>query len=446
MFKKRKSLLLLLMLVLIVIFVSGCSTEGEDVASDSGDDAGKTENNEDQIELRILWWGSQNRHDRTLEVIDRYMEENPNVTISPEFTGWDGYWEKMATQAAGGNLPDIVQMDYAYLTEYVGRNLLVDLNPFVKEGTLDLSDVEDVYIEGGKINDSLYAVNLGANVHGTVYDPALFEEAGIEPPEPGYTYEDVQSFAKKLSDNLDGAYGVQPTVGTNPLKHYLRQNGVSLYAPDGKSLGYEDDQLLVDFLQKTVDMIESGAAAPPDLFMDAGSIEQQPIVNGDTAMLLDIFSNQLVAIESAAGRPLELMLDPTLEGGESGHFLKPSQFFSVTKDSKHQEEAAKFISYFTNNLEANEVLNAERGVPIAGTVRDHLRDKLDDAGKKMFDYVEMAQDYANPIDPPDPQGATEVETLYVREVEEPIYYGQVTPEEAAANFREKANEILAKNE
>ncbi|WP_058306511.1 ABC transporter substrate-binding protein [Gracilibacillus massiliensis] len=461
MHKNSKWLYLFMLLLFAVGLVTACSSGDSDDASgtnnDDSEDASSDENgsNDDgseasdgeQIELRILWWGSQDRHDRTLEVIDMYMEENPNVTISPEFSGWDGYWEKMATQAAGGNMPDIVQMDYAYLNEYVGRELLVDLNSLVDDGTLDLSDVDDVYIDGGKVDGSLYAVNLGANVHGVAYDPALFEEAGVEVPETEYTYEELNEMGVELSNNLDGAYGIQPFAGVNNLRHYLRQNGVSLFNEDGTALGYDDDQLLVDFLQLTVDMQESGAAAPADVFMDAGSnIEQQPIVNGDTAMFLDIYSNQIVALESAAGRPLELALSPMLEGGEDGHFLKPSQFFSVTSHSEQQAEAAKFISYFTNNIEANEVLNAERGVPIATAVREHLRGLQDPVGVKMFDFVELAQDYSKPIDPPEPEGATEILSMYENEVEHPMYYQQISPEEAAANFREKASEILANNQ
>ncbi|SFL90896.1 carbohydrate ABC transporter substrate-binding protein, CUT1 family [Gracilibacillus orientalis] len=416
------------------------------VACSSSDSASETDrDSSNKVELRMLWWGSQDRHDRTLEVIDLYMEENPNVTISAEFTGWDGYWEKMATQAAGGNLPDIVQMDYKYLAEYAGKGLLADLNPYLESDALDLSDVEDTYIDGGIIDDKLYAVNIGANAHAIVVDNAMFEEAGIDPLEPGYTWEELKEKAKALSDNLgDNVYGVHPGAGVMGFKHYLRQHDQWLYSEDGTELGYDDDQLLVDYLQITVDMLESGAAAPPDVFMTAGTnVEQFPIVNEETAIVMDIHSNQITAIESGAGRSLDLMLQPSLEGGELGHYIKPGQFFSVAESSEQQEEAAKFISFFTNSIEANEILNAERGVPIAGAVREHLKENASDAGRKMFEYVELAQEHSREIDPPDPQGSTEIESLFANEVQDPIYYGEVTPEEAAENFRAKASEILA---
>ena len=36
------------------------------------------------IELRVAWWGSQNRHDRTLEAIKLFEEMYPHITVLPE--------------------------------------------------------------------------------------------------------------------------------------------------------------------------------------------------------------------------------------------------------------------------------------------------------------------------------------------------------------------------
>ncbi len=80
--------------------------------------------------------------------------------------------------------------------------MLADLNSFVENGALDLSDVEDTYIDGGKIDDKLYAVNIGANAHAILLDKAMFEKAGISVLAPGYTWEDLKDVAQQLADNL----------------------------------------------------------------------------------------------------------------------------------------------------------------------------------------------------------------------------------------------------
>ncbi|MEK3890509.1 ABC transporter substrate-binding protein [Bacillus sp. FSL K6-3431] len=438
----NKKVNMFLFLLLIIGLIAGCSSPSgkKEVGTDGV-------SSDDKVELRMTWWGSQDRHDRTLKVIKLYEEKNPNVKISSEFTGWDGYWEKIATQAAGQNLPDIIQMDYKFLSDYSDKGLLIDLNAYVESGALSLDDVDPQYLDGGKIDGKLFAINIGANAHAVLIDPAMFKEAEIPIPDPGYTWDDLQVIGKKLSNKLgDGVYGLHPSAGIMAFKHYLREHNTWLFNDDGTDLGYEDDQLLVDFLKMQADMLKSEAAAPPEVFKSAGSnIEQMPIITGKTAMLMDVHSNQIVAMEEAAGRPLQLILQPMLEGGELGHYIKPGQFLSVSSHSKNVEEAAKFIDFFTNDIEANRLLNAERGVPISEKVREDLRANLTESGEKMFDYLDLVAEYAREINPPDPIGATEIEDYFSTEIEDPIYYKKSTPEDLAKAFRDKATEILSKN-
>jgi multiple sugar transport system substrate-binding protein len=47
--------------------------------------------------------------------------------VETETTGFAGYWDQLAAHAAAGNLPDVMQMDYAYIAQYNDQNMLVDL-------------------------------------------------------------------------------------------------------------------------------------------------------------------------------------------------------------------------------------------------------------------------------------------------------------------------------
>ncbi len=65
----------------------------------------------DQVTLRFMWWGGDARHKATLQVIDQYMSIHPNVKIEAEYGGYDGYFEKLTAQLAGGTAADIMQFD-----------------------------------------------------------------------------------------------------------------------------------------------------------------------------------------------------------------------------------------------------------------------------------------------------------------------------------------------
>lgn len=401
-----------------------------------------SESKKEPIELRIAWWGSQDRHNRTLKAIELYQQQNPHVKISAEFTAWDGYWDKLATMAAGKNLPDIIQMDYKYLNEYVTKKLIVELDPFIQSKSLDLSDTADTATSGGKVNGKMYAINLGSNSVALAYDPAMFQKAGVPEPKPGYTWDDFDKMLRELKSKLgNDYYGFPIEDGNNMFKHLLREKGLWLFNDAGDALGYPDDQPLIEYFTFFNKLQKDGVAPPPEVTAEVkGRLEDSLLPRGKVPMQF-MHSNQIVAVTKAANRPLKLMILPKIAGGKEGHFLKPSQFFSVTSHSKQAEEAAKFISFFTNDLKANEVLGGERGVPIATKVRKHLYDNLDPASKEMFDYIELVQQHAREIDPPDPAGGGKVEDAFKR-IQESINYGKLTPEQGAKQFREEATKAL----
>jgi multiple sugar transport system substrate-binding protein len=82
------------------------------------------------VKLRILWWGSQARHDVTLKVLDLYTVKHPNVTFEPEYQGFDGYLDKLSTQAAAKNAPDVFQMDAAWFNDWASSNHPPAPDPF----------------------------------------------------------------------------------------------------------------------------------------------------------------------------------------------------------------------------------------------------------------------------------------------------------------------------
>ena len=84
-------------------------------------------NSQTEKRLRAYWWGNPERDRRTRAALDAYQAKNAGVNISSESVGWGDYWTKLATQTAGGNPPDLIQMDYRYIYEYSRRGTLLPL-------------------------------------------------------------------------------------------------------------------------------------------------------------------------------------------------------------------------------------------------------------------------------------------------------------------------------
>ena len=89
------------------------------------------------------------------------------------------------------------------------RGLLMPLDEFVEDGTLNFANVSDGELAGGRIDGQLYAINLGTNSQNIVLDVDAFAKAGIELPKQDWTWEDFEKIVLELHDKL-GIWGMGP--------------------------------------------------------------------------------------------------------------------------------------------------------------------------------------------------------------------------------------------
>ena len=401
----------------------------------------------EKVTLRLAWWGNPTRDERTIKVAQMYMAKNPNVTIQTETTGWAGYWDKLATQAAANDLLDVIQQDYSYITQYAQKNLLMDLTPYVKSNKINLKKVDENFISGGRVDGKLYGINLGTNAWSIIYDPAVLKQAGVSAPKPGWTWADFEKMAIKIYQKT----GVQtiPLSTTDPrvmFDNMIRQTGEAFFDPKtGAALGFTDTKLLVEFYEMQLRLLKAGVLIKPDVAFVTVTPQEAPFAKKQS-WLDFVWSNQVVSTAAAANRPVAVALCPKIAGSKRpGTYFKPSMFFSVANSSKNKEEAVKFVNYFMNDIEANKVLLAERGIPIIPGVRSVLKGMVDPVNRQVFDYIELVgKKNASPIDPADPAGAGEVLKAF-RTIDQEVLYGTTAPQAAADKFIKQANEILAKN-
>lgn len=390
----------------------------------------------EKVTLNLIWWGNQTRNDVTKKAVDLYMSQNPNVEIKVEFTDWSGYWDKLSAMAAGGNLPDIIQQDYAYINQYKKSGQLADLSEFINNGTIDAGKIPESIIASGSIDGKCYALSLGSNAPMMVYDKAIVEEAGVTIPDY-MTIDELYDISRQIYEKtgaktyFDGGIGMMVIIA--------RANGSYLF--DEINAGQTD--AVSTHFANVERFAKAEFAISPDLLAEKNPdvVETKPIIDGTTWNDFT-FSNQFVSISSTAGRDLGVTIYPTLTGAKAeSMYLKPSMFFSIAESSQNKEEAAKFINWFTNSAEANEILNAERGIPINIEVAEAIKPNADAVSQTVFDYINTVGEIAAPIDAPDPAGKGEVEAFAKLTVED-LRYGDLNAMTATDKFLTEAKRIL----
>jgi len=401
------------------------------------------------IEMRIAWWGGDARATKTIAVIQMFQDMYPHITMLYEFLGWDDHWTKLATQAAGGNLPDIMQHDYERIRTWVSNDLLIPLDAFAEAGTLDFSNVADNSLAGGRVNGKLYGISLGTNSLDMDIAVDLFEEAGLELPAADWTWSDFEQTCYALKEKLGiWGYAGNSLFHDHMWKQVYMSKGQWVFADDGTSLGYDDDQPAIDQLNMMLRMYEEDAIQTlEDASARQGeTIEQSPMITKECAMGFG-WSNGIVTTWNTAGADRKFKMAPIPRSGDlPAVYVKPSMFFSITRDVKYPEESAMFIDFFTNSVPANAILMADRGVPIASHVKEGMRGFLTAPQAEMFDYMAQVEQDSVPVPPPDVLGWADVRNnVFYPEFHDPVLYGMISPEEGATTFRAMANDILKKS-
>ncbi|QSB15781.1 carbohydrate ABC transporter substrate-binding protein [Natronosporangium hydrolyticum] len=402
------------------------------VASGCGDSGG----DDTTVTLQFSWWGSDSRHDETQQIIDAFEAANPDIRINGDFTDWNSYWDRLATATAGGRPPDIITQEERFVSEYVANNQLLDLNT-LPDDALDLNHLDEAALAAGEIGDGLYAIATGVNAFTIVADPEIFDEAGVElPDDTTWTWQDYLDLSVEISESGAG-YGAQ-VFGTNEagFNAYARQRGESLYQADG-GLGFSAETL-AEWWTLSLDQTLLGGAPEATESVEIGSSgpDQSLLATNDGAMGF-WWTNQLGALAGAAGRDLVLLRQPgEADGQRPGMYLKPAMFYSISANTDHPEEAARFVDYLLNSAEAAEIMLTDRGLPANLEVREAIQPLLPETEQQVSEFLaEITPELADPPPPP-PTGAGEAVDIMQR-LHEEVLFERMTPIEAAEQFMQE---------
>lgn len=394
-----------------------------------------------QEPIRIMWWGSQIRHDRTLAVLDLYTKET-GVRFEPEFYGFDDYISKLNILIAANDAPDLMQMGGNFPT-YIEH--IEYLNKYIKDGTIDTTHTDDSFIGITTLEGNTVGLSSGTNAPAVAYDPALFKKAGVPEPEFNWTWDEFEAAALKVKEKL-GIMGIGLTrsdefwILTTVVSQY--DTGESLFLePYRLKLNYTNDRYVADYLKMIERLTKAGAYPSAAQMAEIKDIQGNPLVRGEAAMAW-VYSNQFVALSEAAGRPLKLVCLPRREKkGPLSQTIMSSQMFCIAKNSRYKKEAAKFLSFWANSVEANLILNGERGVPIMRHIREALAPKLSPADQEIYSYLtKLGREAATDIILDSPVQA-QIRDVYIRFAEQ-VVFGRIEPDEAAQRFRSESEGIL----
>ncbi|KIL41012.1 ABC transporter substrate-binding protein [Gordoniibacillus kamchatkensis] len=412
--------------LLVVLAATGCGSIGvkDEAKTDSATSADSAKTPKaSAIKLRIMWWGSQARHDATLKILDLYTKKNPNVTFETQYSGYDGYLDKLSTQAAAKNAPDIMQIDAPWLADWNARGQFADLS-----AGINTKDIDPNLLETGKYNGKLTAIPLGNNAWGMIYDKAALEKLGVPPIKDGWTWDEYFKLVEDIQPKLGkGQYVIKD--GTNDGTQYaafqLSKGKGWPITQDGK-FNYDRDTWL-EWAKKFADLRKKGAVPPPDVqSADKDLDPTQDMLLTGKLLFKGLHAAQVSAFDAL--KPGSIGVATMPRAAQPGGWLKATFYFSVSQDSPYKEEAKKFIDWFINDPEVAEIAGTTRGVPISNKIVSLLQPKFNAGDKLTVEMINKTAVSSQTFNPGAP-GWTDF-GKDEKDIKDRLMFEKITPEQA----------------
>jgi oligogalacturonide transport system substrate-binding protein len=381
-----------------------------------------------KVTLRFSWWGTESRHKATLAAIELYMKKNPNVKIEAEYGGFDGYQQKLLVQLAGGEAPDVIQIDQGWLQDIMAQgNLLTDLNKY--KSILKINEFNRNFLKQNcTVKGKLVGLPTGINSHTYIVNKNLLDKFGIK-PDTNWDWDTLLQIGTRVHKQDSSCYLlVYDSNNIDLLRIYLTNKTGKQWINSDYTLGFTKSQLVEAFTyyrklldSGTLEPIADSAIFENKIEQDSRWIHGKVVMVSGWASTMDVFKRpefDLTVMRPVIGKKAK----------STGVGVRSSQVFSIYTKSKHPKEAAQFMNWLFTDPNSIVTLGMSRGVPPTEKASQLLADK-NMVDKNISTAVNLGLKNAGL---PDNAISTNNELLTIgKEVFLKVGYGNLSPEQAA---------------
>jgi multiple sugar transport system substrate-binding protein len=393
--------------------------------------------------IRFNWWGNEERNEATLRVIAEYEAKRPGAKITPEYSGYDGVYNKLMSQIAGGNAPDVFTLSAEWLDPVVSQKAALDVSKL-----LDVSSHNPEVNKACSIGGVLYGANISLNANVVYFNKTLADELGIKIPDGNYTWDDLVRICAEAYTKSNGkVYGMQDPRMQRDLQDLIPVWNITHLGKD-PPFPWTDTEMLMtgqdvanfmDYFGK----LPRGAIMPPE---ESVNLQQQDLPFLHRKSLLGFqFASWFSYYQGMTNDELVMIEYPNDGKGKGAAvFAKPGLITCIYSRSRSPQLAADFINYLANDPEAGKILKSVRGVLPSTSQRTavlSVPNLLTTNDQKVFSIV--GQIYDKTVNPysAGPAGTYDLFDRDLLTVGEEVGYGRITPAQAGARFEELKRDL-----
>ncbi|MDI7274724.1 MAG: extracellular solute-binding protein [Anaerolineae bacterium] len=301
------------------------------------------------VTIRYANWnlGTEEENNIQRQLIKKYTELNPRVTVEFVDMSGEGTWDdKLTAYAARGELPDVFMADKTPL--YVKNGWLADLTELVNDDP-DWPDVPEVLKDGVTYSGKVLGLPAAQFVMGYFVNKDLYEAANLDAPEYGFSVDDFMTAVGSLHDPAKGILGLDEMEFVMGWYPHTADSDLKWFSFDGTHMHYNSQAF------------KEGVAKAGELkpYTWQGLTEEHK-GNFKSQGPWELFLNQEVGMRWDGGWMIPgYTKDATFEwdfvGIPGGGQALVMDIIVVSKTASNLQEAYRFARWMTFSKEAYEV-------------------------------------------------------------------------------------------
>jgi len=300
--------------------------------------------------IRYAIW-DQSQAPALQNIIDAYEAENPDIDVVLEVTPWGKYWPKLQTEAGNDNLPDVFWMNPFNFPLYATEGVILPIDDLVEASGFDAEAIpqimRDIYTNDGQ----LYSLPNNRDAIIVWYNKAIFEAAGVEEPQEGWTWEDFQNIAAALTDAEKGVWGTAAYLNFRQVWiNTIAQAGGAVLSDDAQTALWDTPEVATG-VKFWADIAQAGSSPTVDQLSDTDQFSM--FLSGKLGML---YAGSWMGV-SFSGSDLAASGDlaiAQLPAGPNGNMASTSSLGNVIgATTDHLDEAYAFVEFLGGKTAAD---------------------------------------------------------------------------------------------
>jgi multiple sugar transport system substrate-binding protein len=275
-----------------------------------------------------------------------WNKEHPDTKVKLLFNGGnDSALQKAVAGFTAGNYPDVSYQYGSSAATLAKQPKLIDLTDKVKDGSWDWQDFYPSEQQAATVGDKIVGVPALVDNLSLVYNKALFDKAGIAPPNDSWTWDDFRAAAAKLTDPATKTFGwayvndgSEDTVWR--FLALLWQAGGDLLSSDNTKPAFDSPAGL-----KALTLLQQMGAKDKSVYLDNGNGNYLNLFNSGRIAMLWTGPWDLSSINRSVKYGVSLL--PGYNGNHET-ISGPDLWMAFDHDSSRSKTAVAFMKWLTS--------------------------------------------------------------------------------------------------